>query len=117
DETLDKPVDDYPWLEKVVTLNQNNGEVENYLMDVADYWMEEANIDGFKLHAADQASPDFLNTLTNHIKEVNADAYIIADVLDKDTSELQEINNIQLVNNVNQFEAMADVFSKENTPV
>src|SRR5699024_8377583 len=51
----DKPVEQYPWLEEVVTLNQDNPEVDKYLKEVADYWLDETDIDGYKLHAADQA--------------------------------------------------------------
>jgi len=117
DEDKSKPVDDYPWLENVVPLNQENPEVNKYLMDVADFWLDETDIDGYKLHAADQASPSFLKKLTEHIKEKKKDAYIIADVLVEDSSQLNEIESIQLVKNPKMFDALANVFSQEDTPV
>lgn len=112
-----KPVDDYPWLENVVSLNQDNPEVIDYLSDVAAYWINETGIDGYKLQAADQASPEFLTTLTQNIKKEKEDAYIIADILDEERSELYDIDDIQLVTNTEQYENMTDVFSKEDVPV
>lgn len=111
------PVDDYPWLENVVSLNQDNPEVVDYLSDVATYWLEETGIDGYKLQAADQASPEFLAKLTDNIKKAKKDAYIIADVLVEESPELYDIDGIQLVANTEQYASMTDVFSKENMPV
>jgi len=116
DEEKNKPVDDYPWLENVVSFNQSNPDVEEYLMDVAEFWLDESGIDGYKLHAADQSSSAFLEKLTEHIKEVKPDAYIVADVMVEDTPELENIDGIQLVENKALFEAMTEVFANENAP-
>src|SRR5699024_12734289 len=43
-----------PWMEDVNVLDQSNASVAEYLTDVSDYWMDETDIDGFKLHAADE---------------------------------------------------------------
>lgn len=117
DQNKTKPVEDYPWLEEVVSLNQEHPDVENYLLDVAEYWLQETDIDGYKLHAADEASPSFLEKLTEHIKEVKSDAYIVADVLEEDTPALHNIENIQLVKNTDMFQALTEVFSREDIPV
>lgn len=117
DENKDKPVEDYPWLENVVSLNQDNPEVEKYLLDVADFWLDETGIDGYKLHAADQASFSFLEKLTDHIKDKKANTYILADVLVEDSPQLEEIDSIQLVKNTQLFDKMTDVFSEVDKPV
>lgn len=113
----EKPVEDYPWLENVVSFNQDNPEVVDYLSDVAEFWLEESNIDGYKLQAADQASPEFLETLVTNIKETNPDAYIIADVLEENSSALEDMEQIQFVADTEQYEAMSNVLSKEDKPV
>lgn len=113
----DKPVEQYPWLEEVVTLNQDNPEVDKYLKEVADYWLDETDIDGYKLHAADQASDNFLKGFAEHIQEKKNDAYIIADVLVEDSPQLDDIESIQLVENTKIYNAMTDVFSKPDNPV
>lgn len=112
-----KPVEDYPWLEEVVTINQDNPEVINYFEDVATFWLEETDVDGYKLHAADEASPEFIESLVDRIKDVKPEAYIIADILVAENPELAEIEGIQLVENTDLFNAMTDVFSREDAPV
>ncbi|SET14398.1 alpha-amylase [Oceanobacillus limi] len=105
------------WEDNVVRLNQEHPEVEALLMDVADYWIEEANIDGLKLHAADQSSPAFLDTFTTHIKTNNPDFYIIADLLtDNDAKHVFTNPNIDIVENKPLYEAMTNVFSTVDNP-
>ncbi|EQB35166.1 hypothetical protein M948_18885 [Virgibacillus sp. CM-4] len=107
------------WGEKAVRLNQRNAAVQQYLIDVANYWMSETDIDGFKLHAADQSSQEFITNLTRAIKAKNEDFYLLADVLHQhaDTTSLQENNHIDAVDNYSLQEKMAKVFSKAGTPV
>src|SRR5690625_6098344 len=71
-------------MEDSLTFDQTNPEVKNYLFDVADYWMDNFDIDGYKLHAADQADSEFMKELTQNIKEKNEDFYIIGGLLQGD---------------------------------
>ncbi|MEC5423643.1 alpha-amylase family glycosyl hydrolase [Virgibacillus sp. C22-A2] len=107
------------WADGIVVLNQDNEEVEDYLIEAAAYWMEETNIDGFKLHAADQASESFLENFTTHIKGLDPDFYLLGDILDKDadTEHLKENTAIQAIDNNMLFESMNDVFSEAGNPV
>ncbi|WP_339215916.1 alpha-amylase family glycosyl hydrolase [Ornithinibacillus sp. FSL M8-0202] len=107
-----------PWLENVAVLNQDNPEVQAMLIDVAKFWMNEGNVDGFILHAADQASPEFLETLTTEIKAENPNIYMIANVLGEDVSEeLTNSQTIDAVDNPALSQTIADVFSHEDNPV
>jgi len=107
------------WSENVEVLNQENPEVQDFLIDVATYWMEETDIDGFKLHAADQADPDFLETLTAEIESNQDQFYLLADVLDPDaeTSHLLENSAIDAVDNYQMFEAITEVLSQPGNEV
>ncbi|MFA1818977.1 alpha-amylase family glycosyl hydrolase [Virgibacillus oceani] len=107
------------WSENVEVLNQENPEVQDFLIDVAIYWMEETDIDGFKLHAADQADPAFLETLTAEIESNNDHFYLLADVLDPDaeTSHLLENPAIDAVDNYQMFEVITAVFSQAGNEV
>lgn len=102
------------WGENVVALNQENEAVQDYLVNVAKYWKEETDVDGFQLHAADQASPSFLNLLSNEMKQSDENFYLLADVLEgkSDVTTLQENQHIDAVENHNAQQAMRDVFSK-----
>lgn len=106
-----------PWLENVVMLNQNNPEVQTYLLSAADYWIEETGIDGYKLYAADQTSPKFLQTLTAHLKKQRPDFILAATLLQNNHQTVLDDPNIDLVENNKLSEIMSAVFSKENEPV
>src|SRR5699024_11938383 len=73
-----EPIDATELLDEVLVFDQKNEDVAAYLNDVADYWMEETDIDGYTLHAADQYDPAFLQDLTSKIKEKHPNFYLIA---------------------------------------
>ncbi len=107
------------WLDDTVMLDQDNPEVAELLTDAANFWMTETDIDGFKLHAADQASPEFLKKLADEIKGTNPDFYLLADVFqDMDKAEaLRDIPGIDAVDNGQLQNEMNDVFAEADNPV
>src|SRR5699024_3218063 len=110
---------DMPWIDGAIVLNQRHPDVRAMLLDAAKFWMDETDIDGFKLHAADQADPDFLKQLTEEVKERNSDFYVLADVLDEsaDVQALKDNPNIDAMKNPALFRAMNDVFIEVENPV
>src|SRR5699024_1074657 len=64
-----EPMDATSWLRNVSVLDQTNPDVQDYLLDVADFWMTETDIDGYTLHAADQSAKGFIEKLANQVKE------------------------------------------------
>lgn len=114
-----KKTDELFWLDKVKQLNLDNPEVHSYMNEVAEFWMDEVDIDGFVLHAADQASPEFLEQFTLNIKEKSSDFALIVDLLDEeaDMKPFVENENIDAVQNYAIYEKMNDVFAQVNTPV
>lgn len=107
------------WLNDVVMLDQENPEVQAYLLDVAEFWLTETGADGFKLHAADQSSPAFLEKLTEKIYEVNAGAYVLAGVIDKtaDLTALEAIEGIMAIDNTALFDTIVETFADVEQPV
>src|SRR5699024_11062057 len=93
------------WMDEVDVLDQTNPAVEQFLFDVADFWMDETAIDGYKLHAADEANEVFLHELTTHIKEKDADFLLIADILkpESDTSDMFDEDSIDLVEDYTMY--------------
>ena len=51
----------------------------NYLIDVAKYWIKEANIDGFRVDVANEQPHQFYRKLREEIKKVKGDAVLIAE--------------------------------------
>lgn len=107
------------WLDDVMVLDQDNPEVVDYLIEVADYWLDETDIDGFKLHDADQSSVSFLTKLTDHILELDPNLFLMAGVSSDggDVSELQSISGIQGIENYDLLRTLNDVFTEEQRPV
>lgn len=114
-----EPIEATKWLENVVAFDQSSPEVQDYLLDVASYWMNETDIDGFKLHAADQSSPEFLETLTTQIKKMDPNFYILATTLqeDEDINHLYENKNIDAIADVTMYEAMNEVLIKPDESI
>lgn len=110
---------DPEWLNDVVALNQDNPEVAAFIQDAAMFWMDETDIDGFRLQAVDQASPDFLADLTKSIKDKNPDFYLVGDILvtDENREQLLEDTSIQAIDNDALKKAMTNVFTEPDKPV
>ena len=62
-------------------LNLYNDEVKNYLYDVVRFWVNEFDIDGLRLDAADVLNFDFLKGLRNLSNEVKEDFWLMGEVL------------------------------------
>src|SRR5699024_12806647 len=93
--------------------------VQDYLFNVAKFWMEETKIDGIKLHAADQSSPEFLTMLTEDLKKKDPNFYFIATTLqgDADVSSLIDNQNIDAIANEQFYESMNEVFMQPDEHV
>ncbi|WP_067729755.1 alpha-amylase family glycosyl hydrolase [Oceanobacillus damuensis] len=107
------------WAENTVQLNSDNPEVEAYLLDVAEYWMTETDIDGFMLHAVDQSSIDFLGNFTRQIKNANPEFYLLGDILvtDEASEQLLAETDLDAFENMTLSESMTTVFAEPDHPV
>lgn len=107
------------WTANTVQLNLNNPEVEEYLIDVADYWMDETNLDGYMLHAVDEAPIEFLDNFTSHIKGVNPNFYLLGDILitDEASEELLTETELDAFDNMSLRDSMVEVFSAPDNNV
>lgn len=106
------------WLEEVYVLDQDNPEVQDYLIDVAKYWMTETEIDGYTLHAADQMSPQFIERLISEIKEINPDFHLMASTLHQATDvEYLYDYDFDAIENWEMAASLNDVFTQVNEPV
>src|SRR5690625_1766195 len=107
------------WLEDVLVYDQTNEDVQEYIIDSALYWMQEADIDGYNIHAADQTDPAFLERFVAALKEEDPYFYTIASSLhdDTDTSSLLDIEEIDAVANVDTFNQLNETLVKPDEPV
>lgn len=65
----------------LVKLNQKNSEVQNYICEVIRYWVEEFDVDGIRLDAADVLDFDFMKVLRRTANEVKPDFFLLGEVI------------------------------------
>lgn len=61
-------------------LNTGNPEVIEYLSKVAKYWIEEADIDGWRLDVANEVDHEFWRTFKKQVRSAKKDAYIVGEI-------------------------------------
>ncbi|MBY9082084.1 alpha-glycosidase [Paenibacillus sp. HN-1] len=67
----------YPDMPK---FNTANPEVKAYLLDVAEYWIKEIKLDGWRLDVADEIDHRFWREFRQVAKRANPEAYIVGEV-------------------------------------
>lgn len=70
-------------------LNTENLEVREYLLDVAQYWIKEVGIDGWRLDVCDEVDHSFWRDFRKAVKEVNPEAIIVGEIMHEATSWLK----------------------------
>ncbi|HEX7065965.1 MAG TPA: glycoside hydrolase family 13 protein [Bacillales bacterium] len=61
-------------------LNTENPEVRNFLLKVATYWIEEFDIDGWRLDVANEVDHHFWRDFRRVVKTVKPDTYILGEI-------------------------------------
>lgn len=74
------PYDTFAFEPLMPKLNTGNPEVKAYLLKVAEYWMKEAGIDGWRLDVANEVDHEFWRDFRKVVKRVNPDAYILGEI-------------------------------------
>jgi cyclomaltodextrinase len=66
-------------------LNYTNPEVEEYFLDVAQFWLREAHTDGWRLDVPNEVIQTFWPKFRRAVKSVNPEAYIVGEIWDDAT--------------------------------
>lgn len=61
-------------------LNTENDEVQEYLLDIARYWIESIGVDGWRLDVANEVDHRFWRKFRDVVKKANPDAYILGEI-------------------------------------
>lgn len=72
--------DTFAFVSSMPKLNTENAEVKAYLLDVARYWVEEFDIDGWRLDVANEVDHAFWRDFRKVVKGVKTDAYILGEI-------------------------------------
>ena len=80
---FDKPANYECWwdLRELPKLNTDNPEVRRFILDVAEYWITEFEIDGWRLDVPEEIiTPGFWEEFRDRVKGANPDAYIVGEI-------------------------------------
>ena len=69
----------FAYCEYMPKINTANPQVQQFLLDIATYWIDVADIDGWRLDVADEVSHDFWRMFRKTIKNKKSDAVIIGE--------------------------------------
>ena len=61
-------------------LNTGNQEVQDYLLNVVKYWMEELDIDGWRLDVSDEVHMEFWRKFRKTVKKIKPQAVLIGEI-------------------------------------
>ncbi|MCY9516645.1 alpha-glycosidase [Paenibacillus apiarius] len=92
-------------------LNTVNPEVRAYLLDVAQYWIRECDIDGWRLDVANEIDHEFWREFRKACKDIKPDFYILGEIWHDAMPWLQG-DQFDAVMNYPVTEAIIDFFAK-----
>lgn len=93
-------------------LNTSNPEVRKYLLGVAQYWVKECDIDGWRLDVANEVDHAFWREFRKELKAIKPDFYILGEIWHDAMPWLQG-DQFDAVMNYPATEAIIDFFAKE----
>lgn len=95
----------------LVKLNLENEEVVQYLFDSIAMWIDEFQIDGIRLDAADCIRPEFFKRLRNFCKSKNPDFWLMGEIIHGDYNRWA---NPDMLDSVTNYECYKGLYSSHN---
>lgn len=105
--------DAFGFVSSMPKLNTENPEVKEYLLHVARYWVEEFDIDGWRLDVANEVDHAFWREFRKVVKGVKPDAYILGEIWHDSMPWLQG-DQFDAVMNYPFTNGAIDFFAKES---
>lgn len=95
-------------------LNFENEEVRKFLINNAKWWVQQTDIDGFRLEDMQSVPKDFWGAFVRGVKAVKQDFFFIGDVSTVDASSVAEYQNMGIDSflNISSYKNMTKVFSQ-----
>ncbi|HBE15235.1 MAG TPA: DUF1653 domain-containing protein [Ruminococcaceae bacterium] len=95
----------------LVKLNLNNEDVLSYLFDAVRYWIDEFDIDGLRLDAANVMDVNFFKRLRGVTKGKKSDFWMFGEIVGGDYNRLANADTLDSVTN---YEIYKGLFSSHN---
>ena len=98
----------------LVKLNQKNPAVRDYICDVIRFWVQEFDIDGIRLDAADVMDFDYMKAFRQVANEVKPDFWLMGEVIHGDYSRWVNDSTLHSVTNYTLHKALFSAFNDHN---
>lgn len=95
----------------LVKLNQRNPDVKSYLFEAIKFWIDEFDIDGIRLDAADVLDFDFMRELRGFTSGLKEDFWLMGEVIHGDYSRWA---NGDMLDSVTNYELHKGLYSGHN---
>ncbi|MRX73493.1 alpha-amylase [Bacillus lacus] len=107
------------WLFGLPDLDQSHPEARQYLLDAAAYWIEETDIDGYRLDTVRHVPKEFWEEFAVHVKSLKENFFLLGEVWDNDPRYLAEYEKTGIDSFVDYplYEEMGAVFSEPDKSI
>lgn len=92
----------------LVKLNLNHTDVRNHLFEAIRVWVDEFEIDGLRLDAADVIASDFLEALSTHCRNLRQDFWLMGEIVQGDYRRLA---NPRMLDSATNYECYKGLYS------
>src|SRR5699024_9267636 len=116
EDAYDLTYDTFAFTPHMPKLNTANPEVQEYLLNVARYWIEEFDIDAWRLDVANEVDHVFWKRFRQTCDAAKKDFYILGEIWHSSQSWLQG-DEFHAVMNYAYTDAILDYFVKKRIPV
>jgi glycosidase len=98
----------------LVKLNGASREVRDHLLGAVRFWIEEFDIDGLRLDAADQLLPDFMDELSSFGKTLKPGFWLMGEVVHGDYRNFVREGRLDSVTNYELYKSLWSSFNDRN---
>ncbi len=95
----------------LVKLNLKNEKICNHLLDAVKMWIEDFDIDGLRLDAADCVDMDFFRKLHTFTKQIKPDFWLMGEIIHGDYNDWA---NEEMLDSTTNYECWKGIYSSHN---
>ncbi len=98
----------------LVKLNLQNYEVSEHLLQAAEYWIREFDIDGIRLDAADALDFSWMKKLSERTKNIKKDFWLMGEVVHGDYSDWLKKGGLDSTTNYESYKGLFSSLNDKN---
>ncbi|ULQ60543.1 alpha-amylase [Brucepastera parasyntrophica] len=98
----------------LVKLNTSNSAVREHLFGAVRYWIEQFNIDGLRLDAADSLDGNFMDALSGFCRAIDPDFWLMGEVVHGDYRNWAHEGRLDSVTNYESYKGLWSSFNDRN---